>query len=99
MKIAVLAHVEVGSFSSDQFLFREIRNAYEQVMKDRGWRIGMLLPQRLRNALSGAPKLLSRIFQAVSSIHLYKIASADFVRVSLLLAENPPPLLRMSDCI
>lgn len=85
--ITVLEHVEVGAVSSDQVLFRDIRNAYEQVVKEHGWTLGMLLPHWLRNALlSGTPKFLSRILQVVSSICLYKIDSADFVGVSLFIA-------------
>lgn len=42
--ITVLEHVKVGAVSSDQVLFRDIRNAYEQVVKEHGWTLGMLSP-------------------------------------------------------
>ncbi|KAJ6779418.1 hypothetical protein PWT90_10548 [Aphanocladium album] len=86
-EIAVLLQLEVGSISCDEYLFREIRNAYEKIMEDHAWKPHMLLPQWVRKAASGA-RFASKILQTFSSIRLHRISSGDFVRFQLVPIRN-----------
>lgn len=82
-KLTVLVQLEVGSLTSDGFLFREMRKAYERVSEDHAWRFSMFVPERLRNMILDPPQFLSRIFQAFTSIRLHSVDTGDFVKVSI----------------
>ncbi|KAJ4182612.1 hypothetical protein NW759_017118 [Fusarium solani] len=40
----VLAHVEVGSLTSDQYMFQQIHQEYQRVREEHEWRISMIIP-------------------------------------------------------
>ena len=89
-----LVHVEVGSLSSDQYLFHHIPQEYQRVRSEHEWRISLLIPSwihKLLHSISARlPKLPSSparilflpiISNALAKLHLHKIVSGDFVQV------------------
>lgn len=89
-----LVHVEVGRFSNDQYLFEELRRAYQRAREENEWKLSMIVPFWLQTifqavskqlpAIPGCEKAFSRLGRAVRQISLHRIASGDFVRVSEL---------------
>lgn len=40
-----LAHIDVRSFTSDQYLFQEIRESYRRIREENEWKISMIIPK------------------------------------------------------
>lgn len=89
-----LVHVEVSRFSNDQYLFEELRRAYQRARKENEWKLYMIIPIWLQKIIQAVSKKLlvipgyemafAGLGRAVRQISLYRIASGDFVRVSNL---------------
>jgi hypothetical protein len=96
--LASLVHVDVSSITVDEYLFRNIYKEYRKVREEHEWSVSMMVPLRARKCaaaiwarLPPAPPMLGSIMSGLISCHawdrarLYKIVSADFVRVSALV--------------
>lgn len=96
-----LAHVEVGSLTSDQYLFQEVSKAYQKTREGHQWGISMVLPawlsdlcQRTSKWLSrfwllpDSPNMFSLLSRVYSTARLYRVASGDFVRVRLIFQRS-----------
>lgn len=101
--LAALVHVEVGPFTTDQYMFQQILQEYQKVRGGHEWNISMACPSWARNILNSISKSLPRspsflacfswprlLLSALSEMRLYKIHSGDFVRVRFdyRLADN-----------
>lgn len=88
----VVVHIDVSSFSSDQYLFQQIRQEYRRIRDEHEWGISKTIPTCVRNALNRIsarlPKLPSlpsslRFFSMLShALHrtrIHKVSSGDFV--------------------
>lgn len=90
----ILDHIEVGCQSNDEYMFRQIHDAYHRIRTVNEWRVSLLIPSWLCHLFHGIsmrlpriPSLLNRLKylsllqNVLGQTSLYKIASADFVRV------------------
>ncbi|KAE8363618.1 hypothetical protein BDV27DRAFT_158635 [Aspergillus caelatus] len=93
----MLVHIEVGSLTSDQYLFQQMHQEYQRVRKEHEFRIANTLPSWVCNLLRTIsikiPTLLSLpqrfnfpliLSSVLSKLHLHKVSSGDFVRFQLV---------------
>lgn len=87
-------HIEVSCHSNDQYMFREIKEAYDQIRLENQWKVSLLIPPWVYHSFNAISTRLPRISSlldrltpfpmapnTLGQLSLFKIASADFVRV------------------
>lgn len=89
-----LTHIKVDNLTNDQYLFQQIHQEYQRVKMEQEFRLPMVFPSWIRNVSHASLKCLQRPFSKLSGffstlqpgipeLHLFKIASGDFVRVCI----------------
>jgi hypothetical protein len=88
-----LLHINVSNFGNDQYLFEDISREYKNIRRKQEWKMSFLIPDwaetLFNKILALLPKhtsLSSWLYLPALSItfhepQLYKVSSADFVRV------------------
>lgn len=76
-RLKTLEQIDVASFSNDQYLFKAIRDCYEDVRKAHEWKLSMLIPSRIH--------LPSWLIACVDDLTFSVPKLANFVRVRILI--------------
>ncbi|KAJ6028867.1 hypothetical protein N7540_004443 [Penicillium herquei] len=93
----VLVHIEVSSLTNDQYFFQQMYQEYRRVREKHEFSFSMIVPLWIRNFFCAVSTRLSRLLSLSRLFHfpsilrptlpemrLFKIASGDFVRFSLV---------------
>lgn len=107
----VLVHVEVGALTNDEYLFRDIHQAYRTARENHEWRFSMMVPLWTRNLahqfskclpslplLPASMNFLPMLSRTFHSAHVHKIASGDFVRVRAQTLNNQDTMQTYISC-
>ncbi|KFY67480.1 hypothetical protein V496_01551 [Pseudogymnoascus sp. VKM F-4515 (FW-2607)] len=86
-RVKTLAHIEVGSFQNDQYLFSNIRETYQQIRRGNEWRFSMLTPALVKRLTQRFPVWLAFPTQFAAwadGTRVHTPRSADFIRFQLV---------------
>ncbi|RDW79078.1 uncharacterized protein DSM5745_05930 [Aspergillus mulundensis] len=91
----VLVHIEVSTLTNDHYFFQQVRQEYQKLCHEQGFRLSRIVPLWACNFGRAIAMRLPRLpsvwplfrfrwihFSAMPEIHLHKIVSGDFVRFS-----------------